>query len=68
VKRLICILTIAMSSILSSLAPMQAADVPVTGTLRVLFIGNSYTGRSNLAGIVKSMAEAGNPGLKLEVL
>ena len=32
-------------------------------TLKVLFIGNSYTARHNLALVVKSMAEAGNPGL-----
>jgi hypothetical protein len=31
--------------------------------LNVLFIGNSYTARHNLATVVKSMAEAGNPGL-----
>lgn len=32
-------------------------------TLNVLFIGNSYTARHNLADVVKEMAEAGNPGL-----
>lgn len=32
-------------------------------TLNVLFIGNSYTGRHNLANVVEAMAEAGNPGL-----
>lgn len=32
-------------------------------TLNVLFIGNSYTARHNLSSVVKSMAEAGNPGL-----
>lgn len=31
--------------------------------LNVLFIGNSYTARHNLADVVKEMAEAGNPGL-----
>jgi len=31
--------------------------------LNVLFIGNSYTARHNLATVVKDMAEAGNPGL-----
>ena len=36
-------------------------------TLNVLFIGNSYTARHNLAQLVKSMAEAGNPGLRFEV-
>jgi len=34
-----------------------------TSTLNVLFIGNSYTARHNLTRVVKSMAEAGNPGL-----
>ncbi|MCB1212029.1 MAG: hypothetical protein KDK97_22090, partial [Verrucomicrobiales bacterium] len=32
-------------------------------TLNVLFIGNSFTARHNLSTVVKSMAEAGNPGL-----
>lgn len=31
--------------------------------LNVLFVGNSYTARHNLADVVKQMAEAGNPGL-----
>lgn len=31
--------------------------------LKVLFIGNSYTARHNLAETVKKMAEAGQPGL-----
>lgn len=33
----------------------------------VLFIGNSYTARHNLATVVKSMAEAGNPDLTFNV-
>lgn len=32
-------------------------------SLNVLFIGNSYTGRHNLANVVEEMAEAGVPGL-----
>ena len=36
-------------------------------TLRVLFIGNSFTGRHNLSQVVKAMAEEGNPGLHFEV-
>ncbi len=32
-------------------------------TLNVLFLGNSYTARHNLATVVKAMAEAGNPDL-----
>ncbi|MEM7011514.1 MAG: hypothetical protein AAF585_08530 [Verrucomicrobiota bacterium] len=37
-------------------------------TLKMLFIGNSYTARHNLADVVKEMAEAGNPGLTVEVI
>lgn len=49
-------------------SPSLAADQPAAGkqTMRVLFIGNSYTGRHNLSQVVKSMAEAGNPGLTFE--
>jgi hypothetical protein len=54
-------------SVLFGISPALAADAPTSGTLRVLFVGNSYTGRNNLAELVKSMAEAGNPGLKVEV-
>ena len=36
-------------------------------TLSALFIGNSFTARHTLSAVVKAMAEAGNPGLKLEV-
>ncbi len=36
-------------------------------TLNVLFIGNSYTARHNLANVVKAMAEAGNPNLTFNV-
>jgi hypothetical protein len=36
-------------------------------TLNVLFIGNSYTARHNLAKVVKAMAEAGNPGLTFDI-
>jgi hypothetical protein len=36
-------------------------------TLNVLFIGNSYTARHNLAQVVKAMAEAGNPGLTFDI-
>ena len=43
----------------------QPADAPKT--LKVLFIGNSFTGRHNLSEVVKQMAEAGNPGLRFEV-
>ncbi|MCK5801964.1 MAG: hypothetical protein KAI66_03990 [Lentisphaeria bacterium] len=36
-------------------------------TLQVLFIGNSYTARHNLAKVVKAMAEEGNPGLRFAI-
>lgn len=36
-------------------------------TLNVLFIGNSYTARHDLSLVVKTLAEAGQPGLKFEV-
>ena len=36
-------------------------------TLNVLFIGNSFTARHNLSQVVKTMAEAGQPGLKFNV-
>lgn len=35
--------------------------------LEILFIGNSYTGRHNLSKVVEAMAEAGNPGLEVNV-
>lgn len=37
------------------------------GACRMLFIGNSFTARHNLSLVVKSMAEAGQPGRKFEV-
>jgi len=43
-----------------------AAEEPAEDkTLNVLFIGNSYTARHNLAQVVKAMAETGNPELKV---
>ncbi len=36
-------------------------------SMNVLFIGNSYTARHNLSEVVKQMAEAGNPGLTMNV-
>ncbi|QDT91648.1 SGNH/GDSL hydrolase family protein [Gimesia algae] len=40
-----------------------AAEGDKKETLNVLFIGNSYTARHNLAQVVKKMVEAGNPNL-----
>ncbi len=36
-------------------------------SLEILFIGNSYTGRHNLSKVVETMAEAGNPGMEVNV-
>lgn len=43
--------------------PMAADAAGESKTLNVLFIGNSFTARHNLSTVVKSMAEAGQPGL-----
>lgn len=45
----------------------KAASKSAEKTLNVLFVGNSYTARHNLATVVKSMAEAGNPGLTFNI-
>nr|WP_143548287.1 hypothetical protein [Rhodopirellula sp. SM50] len=37
-----------------------------TKTLKVLFIGNSYTARHHLADVVKAMIQEGRPGLQVE--
>jgi len=49
--------------VLLILLPFQANSEE----LNVLFIGNSYTGRHNLATVVKDMAEAGNPNLTFNI-
>lgn len=41
----------------------MAAAAAEKKTLNVLFIGNSFTARHNLSTVVKTMAEAGQPGL-----
>lgn len=51
--------------LLSTGAP-RAVVAEEKQTLNVLFIGNSYTARHNLAQVVKQMAEAGNPGLSFK--
>jgi hypothetical protein len=40
---------------------------PSTREVKVLFLGNSFTARHNLAQLVKSMIEAGNPHCKFDV-
>jgi hypothetical protein len=54
---------LALALWLCAPAMSQAGD----RSLNVLFIGNSFTARHNLSQIVKTMAEAGQPGLKFEV-
>ena len=49
------------------LADERSSSRPEGKTLNVLFIGNSYTARHNLAQLVKAMAEAGDPSLHFEV-
>lgn len=46
-----------------ALATACCAATAAAKDLNVLFIGNSYTARHNLARVVEAMAEAGNPGL-----
>jgi len=48
---------------LFTLALLTMTSLSHAKTLNVLFVGNSYTARHNLARVVKQMAEAGNPGL-----
>ncbi|HRE07765.1 MAG TPA: hypothetical protein PKX00_19270 [Opitutaceae bacterium] len=49
--------------------PLAAAPADASArTLRVLFIGNSFTNRHTLARIVKDMAEAGHPKLTFEYM
>jgi len=50
-----------------SLVSIHDAVAAEKRTLNALFIGNSYTARHNLSEIVKAMAEAGDPNLRLNV-
>jgi hypothetical protein len=59
-----------LASVLCAIGVMAATGLPTASakeSLDVLFIGNSYTARHNLAKVVKSMAEAGNPGLTFNI-
>jgi hypothetical protein len=47
--------------------PEATAAANKKKSLNVLFIGNSYTARHNLAKVVKSMTEAGNLGLTFNI-
>lgn len=60
-------LTVVLLAARWSAAGERSSDAVVQKTLNVLFIGNSYTARHNLAQVVKAMAEAGNPALRFDV-
>lgn len=47
----------------SRLIAQDSADATAEKSLNVLFIGNSYTARHNLADVVRTLAEEGYPGL-----
>lgn len=49
------------------LSPQNLAAADERKTLNVLFIGNSYTARHNLAKVVMTMAESGNPDVSMNV-
>src|SRR4051812_27774482 len=62
----------AFFAIMIPVTPAVAADprpavTPDSGTVHVLFIGNSFTGRHNLSALVKAMMEAGNPNVTFDV-
>lgn len=58
--------TTAVILVLSLTVRVPAEEAATRTTLKVLFIGNSYTARHNLADVVETLAEAGNPGLDLQ--
>ncbi|MFT6617952.1 MAG: hypothetical protein ACJASX_000839 [Limisphaerales bacterium] len=59
-----------LATLLGAVGAITSAGVQTAAakeSLNVLFIGNSYTARHNLAKVVKSIAEAGNPGLTFNI-
>ncbi|MGC3970991.1 MAG: SGNH/GDSL hydrolase family protein [Pirellulales bacterium] len=61
---------LAIVAIAFSGAAVSKAEPPITSSTRkvkVLFLGNSFTARHNLAHLVKAMIEAGNPNCKFDV-
>ncbi|MEO1526241.1 MAG: hypothetical protein AAFX06_12445 [Planctomycetota bacterium] len=52
-----------LAALIFGTLPAQTTE---TKTLRVLFIGNSYTARHNLAKVVEAIAEERDPGLDLQ--
>ncbi len=59
--------SIAFLAVASFIVLYDAAHGKENESLEILFIGNSYIGRHNLSKVVESMAEAGNPGLEVNV-
>jgi hypothetical protein len=57
--------TILLPEFSRAAGPARQAAKPKT--LNVLFIGNSFTAQHNLAQVVKTMAEAGDPSLRFDV-
>lgn len=52
---------------LALVAPwLHAAPAATPEPVRVLFLGNSFTARNNLASLVRTMAAAGQPSVKME--
>ena len=64
--RFACVSTAVVICVLSLTGRALTEDAAPRTTLKVLFIGNSYTARHNLADVVEAMAEVGNPGLDLQ--
>ena len=58
---LVSIVSLALAS--EAFAQKKATSASAKKPLNVLFIGNSYTARHNLASVVEAMAEAGNANL-----
>ena len=59
------LITILLVAALQIQCIAQSAEPPPK-EIKVLFIGNSYTARHNLAQVVKAMAEEGQPGLSFQ--
>ena len=56
-----------IATVLIATASMALGVAAEQRHLNALFIGNSYTGRHQLANVVKSMAEAGQKDLDFQV-
>jgi len=70
VPSFLTIVALAIGGVAIGGGESPAAEPPITSTTRevnVLFLGNSFTARHNLAHLVKSMVEAGNPNCRFNV-